>query len=63
MGPCSNQYIVNDSNLDIITYDDFQYLRNYTSAPLISVFLLAILLFSPSEIQFKFQYLFVMIES
>ena len=36
---------VNDPNLDIITHDDFQYLWNFTSAPLMHISLLAFLLF------------------
>ena len=43
--------IVNDPNLDIITHDDFQYLWNLTSAPLMHISLLAFLLFSPSLIE------------
>ena len=53
---------VNDPNLDIITHDDFQYLWNITSAPLMHVSLLAFLLFSPSLVEYKFQYLFSMNE-
>ena len=52
---------VNDPNLDIITHhDDFQYLWNLTSAPLMHISLLAFLLFSPSLVDYKFQYLFSM---
>ena len=49
---------VNDPNLDIITHDDFQYLWNLTSAPLMHVSFLAFLLFLPSLAEYKFQYLF-----
>ena len=52
---------VNDPNLDIITHDDFQYLWNLTSA-LLCIFFLAFLLFSPSLVEYKFQYLFSMNE-
>ena len=48
---------VNGSNLNSITYDDFQYLRKPTSALVIHV-LLAVLLFSPSLVESEFQYLF-----
>ena len=49
---------VNDQNLDIITHDDFQYLWNLTSAPLMHISFLAFLLFLPSLVEYKFQYLF-----
>ena len=49
---------VNDPNWDIITHDDFQYLWNLTSAPLMHVSFLAFLLFLPSLAEYKFQYLF-----
>ena len=48
---------VNDPNLDIITHDDFQYLWNLTSAPLMHISFLAFLLFPPSLVEYKFQYL------
>ena len=54
--------IVNDPNLDIITHDDFQYLWNLTSAPLMHIYFLAFLLFLPSLVVYKFQYLFSMNE-
>ena len=49
---------VNDPNLDIITHDDFQYLWNLTSAPHMHISFLAFLLFLPSLVEYKFQYLF-----
>ena len=49
---------VNDPNLDIITHDDFQYLWNLTSVPLMHISFLAFLLFLPSLVEYKFQYLF-----
>ena len=53
---------VNDTNLDIITHDDFQCLWNLTSAPLMHISFLAFLLFPPSLVEYKFQYLFSMNE-
>ena len=44
---------VNDPNLDIITHDDFQYLWNLTSTPLMHMSLLALLLFSPSLVEYN----------
>ena len=53
---------VYDPNLDVITHDDFQNLWNLTSALLMHSFRPAILLFSPSLFEYKFQYVFSIIE-
>ena len=50
---------VNDPNLDIITHDDFQYLWNLTSAPLMHISHLAFLLFSPSLVEYNICFLWL----